>query len=177
MTLSIWIQFNLLKTLQNTQTYLEQEREMHLSEILHSFRAQGCWNLVVNVSHQCTQDGVVIHAKTSAALSYTIFSDWQSIPRSCISIVIPYVTSISDQSLNIKKIIACPSGPIKKDHFFFISTFISLNHSRNIIIIVPFTESSYSPPRTHPGAPLYRCFLILLLKVAGCSHSTICHYA
>lgn len=91
---------------------------MQLSEILHSFRAQRCWNLGINVSHQCSQDGVVIDAKNSAALSYAIFSHWQSIPQSYISILIPYVTSISDQSLNIKKIIARLNGPIKKDHFF-----------------------------------------------------------
>lgn len=81
-----------------------QEREMRLSEILHSLRAHRCWNLGVNVSHQCSQDGVVIDAKNSAALSYAIFSYWQSIPQSCISILIPYVTSISDQSSNIKKL-------------------------------------------------------------------------
>lgn len=40
---------------------------------------------------------------------------------------------------------------------FYISTFISLNHFRNIIIIALFTENIYSPHTLILGAPVYRC--------------------
>lgn len=169
MTLSIWIQFNSLKTLQNTQTYLEQEREMQLSRnspFIQSTRllkpGRKCLSPLLTrwCSNPCQ--------KFSSFIIYYFFR------------LTKYSTELYFNSDSIchfnfwselehKKIIAFLNGPIKKDHFFLISTFISLNHSRNIIIIVPFTENSYSPPRSHPGAPLYRCLFLLLLRVAGCS--------
>lgn len=141
---------------------------MQLSEILHSFRAQHCWNLGINVSHQCSQDGVVIDAKNSAALSYAIFSYWRSIPRSCVSLQIPYVTSISDQHLNIKKNYSLPQWANKKGSFLFTYQHLLSQSFQKYNHYSPLYWNSYSP-HAHPGrSSVQMLFLLVFLSVACC---------